>query len=91
MSCSVCAGYDSYNCPCCGEDVRMIDCPECKGTGYEPYMAFNIRTRGMTEVTMLTWMLLPRDEEGAERRGTNYCRMPRERCGRCHGEGQVPE
>lgn len=35
MSCSVCAGYSSENCPCCSEDLDVIECPECEGLGVD--------------------------------------------------------
>lgn len=91
MSCSVCAGYSSYNCPCCGEEVVMVDCPDCKGTGFAPYKAFHIHRREEVEVTELCWTLLPEDEDAAFDLGENYCQMPRETCRTCKGEGEIPE
>lgn len=29
--CEICNGHP--NCPVCGEEVEMIECPECDGTG----------------------------------------------------------
>ena len=91
MSCSVCAGYDSYNCPCCGKEVSMTVCPECHGTGWEDYSLLQIHTRGIIKVSREQWVRYPADEDEAFDKGENLCRMPRERCGRCHGEGEIPE
>lgn len=91
MSCSVCAGYSSYNCPCCGEDVRMMTCPDCKGTGLTPFRLFNIKTRGVVEVSANMYYSYPKDEDSAEEKGEFLCRIPREECPTCHGEGEIPE
>lgn len=91
MSCSVCAGYSSYNCPCCGEEIRMVACPDCKGTGMEPYRLFNIRTRGEIVVTANMYFSYPKDEDDAEAKGEFLCRMPRGYCPTCKGEGEIPE
>lgn len=91
MSCSVCAGYSSHDCPCCGEDVRMITCPDCNGTGYASHRALNIHTRAEVEVTAMCWIFLPDNEDIAAQRGENYCRMPKEKCPTCKGEGEIPE
>ena len=32
--CEICKGHP--NCPVCGEEVEMIECPECDGTGVVP-------------------------------------------------------
>lgn len=37
MSCSVCEGYSSYNCPCCGPQIEKIVCPECDGSGEDEH------------------------------------------------------
>ena len=91
MSCSVCAGYDSYNCPCCGEEVSMITCPDCKGTGNAPYKAFHIHDRVTVTCTELTWLAIPHDEDAAADLGENWCRWPREACPTCKGEGEIHE
>ena len=91
MSCSVCAGYSSYNCPCCGEEVRMITCPDCQGTGYTPHRALNIHTREDVKVTAVCWDLLPNNEDIAAQKGENYCKLPRECCPTCKGDGEIPE
>lgn len=91
MSCPVCAGHDTYNCPCCGEDVRMETCPDCKGTGYAPYKAWHIHRHVETEVTKETWLIIPKDEDEALAKGENWCRMERETCPTCKGMGEIPE
>ena len=35
MSCSVCQGFSSEKCPCCSDDLEVIDCPECDGMGVD--------------------------------------------------------
>ena len=60
MSCSVCAGHDTYNCPCCGETIQMIICPDCYGTGMKKPRAFHIYRRLTVEVTETTWQILPK-------------------------------
>ena len=91
MSCSVCAGHDTYNCPCCGEGVRMVTCPDCKGSGLTPYRVFNIYTRGIIAVTRDQWFTYPLDEDEADALGENLCRIPRDYCPTCKGEGEIPE
>lgn len=91
MSCSVCAGHDTYNCPVCGESVRMETCPDCKGTGLAPYKAWHIHRHVAVEVTYLTWLMIPRDEDDAFTKGENWCRMDREQCPTCKGDGEIPE
>ena len=91
MSCSVCAGYSSYNCPCCGEEVRMMTCPDCKGSGMAAYKAYHIHRHITAEVTKICYDILPKDEDDAIARGENWCRYPREICPTCKGEGEIPE
>lgn len=91
MSCSVCAGYSSYNCPCCGEEVRMMICPDCKGTGEAPYKAYHIHNKVTVVCSELTWQALPPDESSAYVRNENWCRWPRECCPTCKGDGEIPE
>lgn len=91
MSCSVCAGHDTYNCPVCGEAVRMETCPDCKGTGLAPYKAWHIHRHVAVEVTYLTWLMIPKDEDDAFTKGENWCRMDREQCPTCKGNGEIPE
>ena len=89
MSCSVCAGYSDQNCPCCGMDVRMVECPDCED-GFE-YYAFNIKTRQMSRCDKITFMILPYDEDDARNEGKNYCQGCIEPCRTCKGEGEIPE
>ena len=91
MSCSVCAGYDSSNCPCCGETIQMVICPDCHGTGMRKHRAFHIHRRVTAEVTETTWQILPKDEDDAMVRGEIWCRFPREKCPTCKGEGEIPD
>lgn len=90
MSCSVCQGYDSQSCPCC-ENVYMVICPECKGTGMKKPRAFHIHRRITAECSELCYQILPKDEEDAEYRGENWCRYPREKCPTCNGDGEILE
>ena len=89
MSCAVCAGYSSYNCPCCSEDVVMVDCPDCANGVV--YYAFNIKTRKDVRVTEIAYMLLPFDEDCAEFERQNYCQGDIRICPTCKGEGEIPE
>ena len=89
MSCAVCAGYSSHNCPCCSEDVVMVECPDCEAGMI--YTAFNIKTRKEVRVTETTYMLLPFDEDCAEYDGKRYCQGEIRMCRRCKGEGMIPE
>ena len=91
MSCSVCAGYSDYNCPCCGEEVKMITCPDCQGSGYTPYMAFDIKTRKTTPVSELAYDILPIDENEAKSMGMRFCKVEIEICRTCNGSGEIPE
>jgi hypothetical protein len=88
MSCNVCRGYDSHDCPVCGIDSTIEKCPECEGTGVNHRLAFNIKTRQFVEVNPLTWMLLPVTEEQAEAKDWNFCRAE-ENCPYCKGLGEV--
>lgn len=88
MSCAVCLGYDSQNCPVCSEPVEVVTCQECGGTGLNQRLAFNIRTRLFVEVTPLTWQMLPSTEERAEAMGWNYCRAEDD-CPYCKGFGEL--
>ena len=89
MACSVCAGYIDYDCPCCGETVNMIECPDCED-GFA-YYAFNIKTRQRTRCTKITYIILPYDEDDAKYEGKTYCQGDIEPCPTCKGEGEIPE
>lgn len=90
MSCSVCAGYSDYNCPCCGEQVRMIECPDCEGIG-SVYLSFNIKTREFFKTTRLAYHILPENEDMAAYKGEHYCQGDVVICKSCHGLGIIPE
>lgn len=88
MSCSVCAGHDSSNCPCCGESYSIVKCPECGGDGIDHRLAFDIRTREEIAIEPLTYLALPKDEDDAEAKRWNYCRSDKN-CPFCKGIGEV--
>lgn len=90
MSCSVCAGYSSYNCPCCGEDVRMMECPDCEGEGFH-YYAFDTQHRRFKKVAELAFTILPADEDVARSLGLRWCQGIVKKCPTCKGEGEIPE
>ena len=62
MSCSVCAGHSSYNCPCCGSgSVNWVECPDCeKGLTYH---SISIRSGKEVKVTAVAYQILPFDED----------------------------
>lgn len=93
MSCSVCQGYDSDRCPCCSEGVREIECPDCNGTGINPWRAVNIETFEIVEVTKDIWIALPEDEYEAQETRHILCRYEEggDKCLTCHGDGKIPE
>ena len=88
MSCTVCSGYDTSRCPVCSEQMEVIECPECDGTGLNHRLAFNIKTRQYVEIDPTTWNILPATEEEAEFKGWNYCRAEEE-CQYCKGSGRI--
>ena len=88
MSCSVCAGYDSFSCPCCGENYSMIPCPDCTD-GFE-YYSFNIHTGKQKKVTKAAYMILPYDEDDARDGGMDFCQGDVCECSRCGGEREIP-
>lgn len=90
MSCSVCAGHDSISCPCCAEDVRMTECPDCLGEGVI-YLGFDMILRNFYRVTRLDYYDLPDDENEAARIGKAVCKGDIETCSTCNGEGVIPE
>lgn len=89
MSCSVCAGHDTYCCPCCSEELDVVACPECGGEGYTDFKAFNIKTRKFVDVTPETYCALPDDENVALANGRNYCQGDAKECRFCGGRGEV--
>lgn len=89
MSCSVCAGYSSYNCPACGGGVRMVDCPDCED-GLQ-YFLYNIHNGKEIKCTALAYQIQPFDEDDARAERKNYCQGDIRRCPTCKGEGEIPE
>lgn len=90
MSCSVCAGYSSDNCPCCSDNARMIDCPDCEGSG-GLYYAFHIVERRFEKVNEYAYACLPIDEDDALNCRQNWCQGHIDKCPTCNGEGEIPE
>lgn len=90
MSCSVCAGYVGVHCPCCGEEVSMMECPDCEGGGYV-YSSFNIKTRQFAKTTRTAYLVLPENEDIAAYNGENYCQGDIDICKTCHGSGIIYE
>lgn len=90
MSCSVCEGYSSDRCPCCGEGERWAKCPDCDGKGVI-YLAFHIGERKFKQVTELAYTILPEDEDTARYMRNKWCQGGTEVCDTCHGEGEIPE
>lgn len=90
MSCAVCAGHDSFACPCCSDEVRMLTCLECDGTGYH-FHAFDTRTRKSVRCTELAWQMLPYDEDDARDSNQRWCQGVVFVCETCQGMGEVPE
>lgn len=95
--CTVCEGYSSTKCPCCGEGVETAICPDCHGTGKTPYLAVNLVTKEIEEVTESAWLIMPEDEDEAAlltARGKkqNYCRCEKggSICRTCYGHGKYP-
>ena len=69
----------------------MIVCPDCQGSGYTPYMAFDIKTRKFTLVSELAYDILPIDEDEAKSMGMRFCKVEIEICRTCGGSGEIPE
>lgn len=88
MSCVVCVGHDTQNCPVCSESQAEI-CPQCQGSGYTPYMAFDRIKRVCVPVTELAYTILPDDEDEAERMRKRFCKVEIEICPRCRGLGEI--
>ena len=90
MSCSVCAGHSSYNCPCCGSgSVNWVECPDCeKGLTYH---SISIRSGKEVKVTAVAYQILPFDEDDARHNRQNYYQGDIRCCKTCGGEGMIPE
>lgn len=89
MSCSVCAGTSSHDCPCCSEPMDVVPCPECGGWGYTKFFAINIHTRKIVEVTGEAYCAMPDDEDVALFDNKNYCQHDAKECKVCGGRGEV--
>lgn len=90
MACSVCAGYLDYNCPCCGKETVMVECPDCDGKGVY-YFAFDTMYRRSARVTELTYEILPDNEDEAKELNARWCKGCIEVCETCRGDGEIPE
>lgn len=87
--CEVCMGINSQSCPICGDQREMCQCPECKGSGSKRYWAMSLRTGEEVEVTMETYVSLPKDEMEARSKNQHYCQYDTEECDFCGGVGEV--
>ena len=90
MSCEVCAGYSSYNCPVCGGDTKMITCPDCNGTGEGDWKVYDLVKNVVVKCPQLAYELAPDTEDKAEELGKRYCRESNV-CQTCKGLGEIPE
>ena len=88
MSCPVCEGYSSANCPCCSDDVEMVRCPDCLEDGVI-YLAFDLILR--KEYRVSKHIALPEDEDAAIAEAKSECRSDIVTCTTCRGEGEIPE
>lgn len=89
MSCVVCAGHDTYNCPVCSEAFDVVTCPECGGFGETDFLAFNIETRKFVRVSAYTFHSLYKDEDVARFNHQHYCQGDATECRLCGGKGEV--
>lgn len=90
MSCEVCAGYSSYNCPVCGNVAKMITCPDCNGTGEGDWKVYDLVKNVVVKCPQLAYELAPDTEDKAAELGKRYCRESNT-CKRCKGVGEIPE
>lgn len=88
MSCSVCAGYSSHDCPCCGTEPQKITCPACKGTGHGDWKVWDIIKRVEVTCNEIAYRTSPRNEDDAIRLGKRYCRYSCT-CKTCGGDGEI--
>ena len=89
MSCVVCAGYIA-DCPVCGKQVSMTDCPDCGGTGYGDWVVWDIIKMQEVSCTEQVYRSSAITEDDAIDRGQRYCRHSCT-CKRCNGLGEIPE
>ena len=90
MSCEVCAGYDSYKCPVCGEQIKMVTCPMCKGTGEGDWKVYDRVDDVVLRATRQAYNMAALNEEDAEGLNERYCRESNT-CQTCKGLGEIPE
>ena len=90
MSCEVCAGYSTYNCPVCGEQARMMTCPDCNGTGEGDWKVFDVVMRMVVNCPKLAYDLAPDSEDKAIEMGKRFCRESNI-CQTCKGVGEIPK
>lgn len=88
--CEVCAGYSTYNCPVCGEQARMITCPDCKGTGEGDWKVYDILEDVVLTVPKDVYDWAADDEETANLLNQRFCRESCI-CPTCKGKGEIPE
>ena len=91
MSCSVCLGYSSTKCPCCGETHSHV-CSDCNGKGVTPWLAWDMEAGEAVEVSESYWHTLSDDEDEARGAKQRYYRYEEGgyRCRTCNGDGRVP-
>ena len=88
--CEVCAGYSTYNCPVCGEQLRMKICPDCNGTGEGDWKVYDILDDVVLSVPKTVYDLAAEDEETAEQLQQRFCKESCV-CQTCKGLGEIPE
>lgn len=90
MSCEVCAGHDTYNCPVCGKEPRLMTCPDCKGTGEGDWKVFDIKQRIVVRCSEIAYIYAADNEDSAEELGRRYCKESNV-CQTCKGLGEITE
>lgn len=88
MSCTVCAGYSSQDCPCCGKGAGVTDCPDCGGTGEGAWKVWDIIDRVIVDCTEIAYQIACNDEDEAAVKGKRFCKLS-DTCPTCRGTGQV--
>ena len=88
--CEVCAGYSSHNCPVCGEQIKMIICPKCHGTGEGDWKIYDRLDEVVLNATREAYYMSEVDDETAELLNQRYVRESNI-CKKCKGLGEIPE
>lgn len=88
MSCEVCSGYSSHNCPVCGGNSSAITCPDCKGTGEGDWKVFDILQRMVINCSEIAYIYAADSEDEAELQGKRYCKESNI-CQKCGGAGEI--